>query len=59
MYIRITQQMTKEEIIKALALLPSGKVFHASRHCGVIKLREDPIAFQKRVRDAWQSPSNP
>jgi hypothetical protein len=54
MSIIITRQMSIEDLKKALAQLPAGKVFHAIRHCGVIKLREDPLAFQKRVRDEWQ-----
>lgn len=24
------------------------------RHCGKIKLKEDPLAIQKRMRDEWQ-----
>jgi hypothetical protein len=25
----------------------------AKKFCGVIKLTEDPLAFQKRIRDEW------
>lgn len=54
MSIIITPQMSIEELKKALAKLPAGKVLHAMRHCGVLKLREDPLVFQKRMRDEWQ-----
>jgi len=46
--------MSIEDLKKALAQLPAGKVFNAVRHCGVIRLREDPLTFQKRVRNEWQ-----
>lgn len=54
MSISITRQMSMDELKKALAQLPAGKVFNALRHCGGVKLREDPLVFQKRIRDEWQ-----
>jgi len=28
--------------------------FNAKKHNGVIKLKEDPIVIQKRLRDEWE-----
>jgi len=42
--------MTIEEARNALAKLPSGKILNATKHCGILKLREDPLEFQKRMR---------
>ena len=25
----------------------------AKKHCGVLKLKHDPLAYQKRLRDDW------
>lgn len=27
--------------------------FDAHKHCGVIRLTVDPLAFQQRIRDEW------
>jgi hypothetical protein len=54
MSIVITKQMTAEEVRKILATLPASKAFKAAAHCGVLTLREDPLQFQKRLRDEWQ-----
>jgi len=54
MSIVITRKMSIEEVKEMLAALPHGKVFHAARHCGVLKLREDPLQFQKRIRNEWR-----
>lgn len=53
MSITISPKMTPEEIKKALERLPAGKRLQAKKHSGVIKLREDPLQYQKRVRDEW------
>lgn len=54
MSITISKNMTADEIRKALEKLPKGKVLHAAKHCGVLTLREDPIQYQKRIRDEWR-----
>ena len=54
MSIIISKKMTIEEIDQMLAQLPSGKVFKSAKHCGVLKLNEDPLDFQKRIRDEWK-----
>ncbi len=43
-----------ELINKKLSKLPSGKKLDAKKFCGVIKLKEDPLAIQKRLRDEWE-----
>ncbi len=43
-----------ELINKKLRLLPARKKLDAKKYCGVIKLSEDPLAIQKRLRDEWE-----
>ena len=33
--------------------LDGKKGLDAKKHCGVLKLTEDPMAIQKRLRDEW------
>jgi len=53
MSVTISKSMNLEEIQKILGSLPGGKLLKASKYCGVLKLREDPLVYQKRVRDEW------
>jgi hypothetical protein len=43
-----------ELINKKLSKLPSRKKLDAQKYCGVIKLKEDPLAIQKKLRDEWE-----
>jgi hypothetical protein len=46
---------TKEEIIRVsqrLKLKPKKR--DLSRWCGIIKLKEDVLTIQKRMRDEWE-----
>ena len=54
MVITISRQMTIEEMLKALESLPAGKVLNAAKYCGVLRLKEDPLVYQKRMRDEWR-----
>lgn len=54
MSIVISKKMSVEEIKRALEHLPSGKVFRSAKHFGALKLREDPLEFQKRIRNEWE-----
>ncbi len=49
---------TKEDIKKLNIKLSKSrkpkKGFDAFKHCGVIKLTEDPLVIQKRLRDEWE-----
>jgi len=31
----------------------SKKLFNAKKYCGKIKIKEDPLDIQKRLRDEW------
>ncbi len=44
------QNKVVEEIEKAL----KTKGVDTRKYCGVIKLKEDPLAIQKRLRDEWE-----
>ncbi len=43
-----------EEINKQLSQTPSRKQLDAKKYCGVIKLKEDPLTIQKKLRDEWE-----
>ncbi len=30
------------------------KVLKAKKYCGTLKLKEDPLVIQKRLRDEWE-----
>lgn len=53
MSITISRQMSAEEIKKALDRLPAGKLLKAAKYSGTLKLKEDPLHYQKRMRDEW------
>ncbi|MBF9252424.1 hypothetical protein I2I11_03880 [Pontibacter sp. 172403-2] len=44
----------KKEIEKALSNLKSTKRFDAYKYCGTVKLKEYPLAIQKKMRDEWE-----
>ncbi len=63
MVVTITSRSTKLEIEVALKKLEQvyqkrvnrkKKVFNALKYCGVIKLKEDPLALQKKWRNEWE-----
>lgn len=41
----------KAEIEKALVKKQKIKAFNAHKHCGIIKLEEDPVEIQKKMRN--------
>jgi len=53
MVIEIKKAMTKADMQKALAQLPPRKSLDARRFLGTVKWSEDPVAYQKRLRDEW------
>ena len=53
MSVTISKSMSAEEIRKVLGSLPVGKLLKAAKHVGVLNLREDPLVYQKRIRDEW------
>ena len=47
---------SKKEIAalrKKLNQLP-GKGIDTKKYCGVLKLKEDPLVIQKKMRDEWE-----
>jgi hypothetical protein len=44
----------KEDFDKQLSGLKNIKKFNAHKYCGIIKLKEDPLVIQKRMRDEWE-----
>jgi|GEM_PF-709172 len=62
MAIQINSHSTPDQIRKALAKVQrglrkdkrSGDNFDALKYCGVIKLKEDPLAIQQNIRNEWQ-----
>jgi len=45
-----SKKQLKEQIEKAL----KTKGVDTHKYCGVIKLKEDPLEIQKRMRDEWE-----
>ena len=41
-------------INKKLGQLSVRKKLDAKKYCGVIKLKEDPLVIQKKLRDEWE-----
>jgi hypothetical protein len=44
----------QKEIEKAFESLKSGKTFNSLKHCGVLRLKEDALQIQQRLRNEWQ-----
>lgn len=43
-----------EELSKKLSVKKKKAGFDAYKHCGVIKLKEDALVIQKRLRNEWK-----
>ena len=41
-------------INEKLSQLSTRKKLDAKKYCGVIKLKEDPLVIQKKLRDEWE-----
>ncbi|MDX1908904.1 MAG: hypothetical protein SF053_17845 [Bacteroidia bacterium] len=54
MSIILHQGMSREEIQQALERLPKPRRFDAARHRGCIVLRENPLTYQRKLRDEWR-----
>ncbi|MGB3774366.1 MAG: hypothetical protein WA951_03845 [Leeuwenhoekiella sp.] len=44
----------KKEIEKALSNMKSERKFNAYKYCGTVKLKDDPLEIQKKMRDEWE-----
>jgi hypothetical protein len=53
MIIEVTKAMSKADMQRVLASLPNTKKLDAWRFVGTVKWTEDPVAYQKRMRDEW------
>lgn len=53
MVIKTKKSMSKADIQNALANIPARKKLNARQFLGTVKWPEDPIAYQKRMRDEW------
>jgi len=45
---------TKQSILKKLGARRSKKGFEAHKFCGVLKINEDALTIQRRLRDEWE-----
>ena len=60
MVVTISRTSTPEEIEAALKKLQKSTAkaskghFDAFKYCGVIKLKDDPLVIQKKMRDEWE-----
>lgn len=50
----IKKGIKKKEFDKKLSSLKSVKKFDAHKFCGIIKLEEDPLLIQRKLRDEWE-----
>ncbi len=53
MVIEIKKTMSKAEVQRALTTAQSKKTLDAKRFVGTVKWSEDPVAYQKKLRDEW------
>jgi hypothetical protein len=44
----------KKEMNAISEKLRSSKGVDTKKYCGTIKLKEDPLAIQKKMRDEWE-----
>jgi hypothetical protein len=54
MVVIIKKGSSKKDISAALKKLRKRAGFDAKKYLGIIKLKEDPLAIQKRMRNAWE-----
>jgi hypothetical protein len=53
MVLTIKKGMEKEQLDLELKKIQRRKVLVASKHLGKVKWNEDPLEYQKRLRDEW------
>jgi hypothetical protein len=53
MVVVIERKYDKKKINKLIEELKPVKVFDASKFAGKIKWDEDPLEYQKRIRNEW------
>jgi hypothetical protein len=50
----IKKKTSVKQIRRALKKMQGAKGNNAYKHCGVIKLKEKPLAIQKKLRNEWE-----
>ena len=50
----IRKGSSKKTIMEILQKLQIHKGLDAYKYCGVIKLKDDALAIQKKMRDEWE-----
>jgi hypothetical protein len=50
----INKSMDKKAFDKTISQLHERKKLDAYKFCGVIKLKEDPVSIQKKMRNEWR-----
>jgi hypothetical protein len=58
MIVIIKSTEDKEKIKKTLQKLERKGKLDAFKHCGKVKLKEDPLELQKMMRSEWREYSN-
>lgn len=53
MTVTIKSSENKQKIIKTLKNMKLKGKLNAFKHCGKIKLKEDPLEIQKLMRNEW------
>ena len=53
MVVVIEKKYNKQRIDKLLSEIKPTKIFDAKRFAGKIQWNEDPVAYQKRMRNEW------
>ena len=50
----IRRKLNQSSAKKALSKALSVKGVDTTKHCGVLKLKKDPLQIQKELRNEWQ-----
>lgn len=53
MVIEIKKTMSKADMQRILAQIQAGKKLNARRFVGTVKWEQDPLAYQKQLRNEW------
>ena len=53
MALKINKIDSPENLTEVLKKLKPVKVFQANKHLGKVKWNEDPLEYQKRIRNEW------
>ena len=54
MVLIIKRGTRKQKVNETLSRLKGAKRLDAFKYCGILKLKEDPMEIQKRLRNEWE-----